>query len=55
MKTKKITAYIPISLLEKARSVTGKGITETIKIALTQMVRANAYEDLRKMRGKINL
>jgi len=51
--TQKITAHIPVSLLREAQSVTGKGITETLKIALNQLARANAYEDLRKMRGKI--
>lgn len=33
--------------------MTGKGITETLKIALTQLARANTYEDLKKMRGKV--
>jgi len=52
-RTQKVTAHIPVNILHKAQSVTGKGITETLKIALTQLARANAYEDLRKMRGKI--
>lgn len=51
--TQKITAHIPINLLHDAQSVTGKGITETIKIALVQLSRTYAYEDLRKMRGKV--
>jgi len=51
--TQKVTAHIPTNLLHEAQSVTGKGITETLKIALTQLARANAYEDLRKMRGKV--
>ncbi len=51
--TQKITAHIPLHLLNEAQSVTKKGITETIKIALTQLARAHAYEDLRKMRGKV--
>lgn len=51
--TQKVTAHIPVNLLHEAQSVTGKGITETLKIALSQLARANAYEDLRKMRGKI--
>lgn len=52
-KIQKITAHIPASLLHDAQSVTGKGITETLKIALTRLAQANAYEDLRKMRGKV--
>ncbi len=51
--TQKVTAHIPVSLLQEAQAATGKGITETLKIALSQLTRANAYEDLRKMRGKI--
>ena len=51
--TQKITAHISVNLLHEAQSVTGKGITETLKIALTHLARANAYEELRKMRGKV--
>lgn len=51
--TQKVTAHIPVHLLHDAQAVTGKGITETLKIALVQLARSNAYEDLRKMRGKM--
>lgn len=51
--TQKVTAHLPIHLLQEAQDVTKKGITETLKIALRQLARAHAYEDLRKMRGKI--
>lgn len=51
--TQKVTAHLPVSLLHEAQEVTGKGITETLKIALAQLARANAYDDLRKMRGKV--
>lgn len=51
--TQKITAHLPVDLLHEAQSITKKGITETLKIALTQLARAQAYEDLRKMRGKV--
>ena len=51
--TQKVTAHIPVSLLHEAQTATGKGITETLKIALSQLARASAYEALRKMRGKI--
>ncbi len=50
-KTQKITAYIPVNLLHQAQTRTKKGITETLKIALSQFVRANAYEALHKMRN----
>jgi len=51
--TQKVTAHIPSHLLHEAQAITGKGITETLKIALVQLSRANTYEDLRKMRGKV--
>lgn len=51
--TQKITAHIPVDLLHEAQAATGKGITETLKIALAQLARANAYDELRKMRGKV--
>ena len=51
--TQKVTAHIPVNLLHEAQEVTGKGITETLKIALTQLTHASAYEALRKMRGKV--
>jgi hypothetical protein len=51
--TQKVTAHIPVSLLHEAQAATGKGITETIKIALKQLAHASAYESLREMRGKI--
>jgi len=53
--TQKITAYIPIDLLHEAQAITGKGITETLKIALAGLARAKAYDDLRSMRGKVNI
>jgi hypothetical protein len=52
--TQKVTAHIPIDLLEDAQAVTGKGITETIKIALGHLALTDIYQDLRKLRGKVN-
>ena len=50
--TQKITAHIPVELLNKAQAVTSKGITETIKIGLEQISRQGAYRNIRNMRGK---
>lgn len=52
--TQKITTNIPKELLAKAREVTHGGITETIKIALEQITKAKAYEDLLRLKGKAN-
>lgn len=51
--TQKITAHLPVDLLHNAQLVTGRGITETLKIALAQLARHKAYDDLRSMRGKV--
>ena len=51
--TQKVTAHIPVNLLHEAQEVTGKGITETLKIALTQLAHVGTYEALRKMRGQV--
>jgi len=53
--TQKVTAHIPVKLLHEAQAATGKGITETLKIALSHLAHAGAYEDLRKMRGKVRI
>jgi hypothetical protein len=52
--TQKVTAHLPVQLLKEAQEATGKGLTETLKIALEQLSRAHAYEQLRLMRGKID-
>ena len=54
MKTeRKITVHVPESLLLKAQKSTGKGITETIRQGLQLVAASEAYEALRKMRGKV--
>jgi len=53
LETQKITAHLPKALLKKARKATGAGITETLKEGLEILARMEAYEELRKMRGKV--
>lgn len=53
--TQKVTAHLPIQLLKEAQEVTGKGLTETLKIALIQLSQAHAYEGLRQLRGKVDI
>ena len=53
--TQKITASLPKALLHDAQAFTGLGITETIKEGLEQLVKANAYEDIRQFRGKVSV
>ena len=53
IKTQKITAHLPVDLLDSMQNYTGAGITETLRIALEEMKRRKAYQDLRNLRGKI--
>jgi hypothetical protein len=52
---RKITAHLPADLLEQAQGATGKGVTETLRIALEHLAVSKAYAEFRKMRGKIKL
>jgi hypothetical protein len=52
---RKITAHLPADLLDQAREATGKGITETLRIALEHLAVSKAYAEFRKMRGKVKL
>lgn len=52
---RKITAHLPADLLEQAQGATGKGVTETLRIALQRLAVSKAYADFRKMRGKVKL
>lgn len=44
VKMRKITVCIPRDLLQAAMKATGKGITETIKIALQELTHKKFYE-----------
>jgi hypothetical protein len=53
--TRKITLQLPAALLDRAQEATGKGVTETLRIALEQLAVSKAYAEFRKMRGKVKL
>jgi hypothetical protein len=52
---RKITAHLPADLLDRAQEATGKGVTETLRIALQQLAVAKVYDELRALRGKVDL
>ena len=54
-KVQKITAHVPVELLRRARAVTGKGITETVRLGLGMLSSAKAAGELRRMRGTVRL
>ena len=52
---RKITVEVPSDLLEGAIASTGKGITQTVRRGLELVAAGRAYEDLRRLRGKVRL
>ncbi len=49
---KKVTVHVPADLLARALEATGTGITPTIRRGLELVAAGQAYEKLRRMRGK---
>ncbi len=52
---KRTTANLPEDLLQDARSVTKKGITETIIYGLELVKRTGAYAKAQRLRGRLSL
>jgi hypothetical protein len=50
---KKITANIPVELLERAQALTGLGITETLVAGLQELERSRKRSALRGLRGRV--
>ena len=44
---------LPQDLVEQATKVSGEGITPTIRRGLEEVIRTDAYEAVRAMRGKV--
>jgi len=53
--TRRVTANLPVALLERARRVTGKGITGTLVEALELVRRSSAAARARTLKGKLRL
>ncbi len=52
---RKITVEVPEDLLERALDSSGEGITRTVRRGLTLVAAGRAYEELRRLRGKVKL
>ena len=52
---RKITIEVPEDLLRKAQDSTGEGITQTIRRGLQLVAAGRAYEDLRRLRGRVKI
>jgi hypothetical protein len=50
---RKITLEVPADLLERAQRASGTGITQTVRTGLQLVAASQAYERLRKLRGKV--
>ena len=53
--TQKVTVQVPAELLRRAQRYTGQGITATIRRGLELVATGTAYEELRRLRGKVRL
>jgi hypothetical protein len=51
--TRKITVEVPEELLGRALEASGEGITETVRRGLTLVAAGGAYDELRRLRGKV--
>ncbi|MEQ1896300.1 MAG: hypothetical protein ABL971_02805 [Vicinamibacterales bacterium] len=50
---KKITVEVPEDLLRRAQDATGMGLTETVRRGLERVAADRAYDEIRKLRGKV--
>lgn len=51
--SKKVTVNIPAEVLARARTITGRGITETIVEGLIELDRQRKRSTLRALRGRV--
>ncbi|MBI3394576.1 MAG: hypothetical protein HY042_01955 [Spirochaetia bacterium] len=54
-KTRRVTANIPVELLEDAQSVTHAGITDTLLYGLELVRRRQALETARQLKGRLKI
>lgn len=52
---KRVTVRLPRELLQRARRVTGRGPTATIRMGLQLVIASRAYESIRELRGRVKL
>lgn len=53
--TRRVTANLPVALLEDARRVTGEGITETLVRGLELVRRSAAAAKAARLRGRLRI
>jgi len=55
LETRRVTANLPVKLVDDACKVTGKGITETLVAGLERVQRSAAAAKARALKGKLHL
>jgi hypothetical protein len=55
LETRRVTANLPVKLVDDACHVTGKGITETLIVGLERVRRSVAAAKARALKGKLRL
>ena len=55
LETRRVTANLPVKLVDDACQVTGKGITETLVAGLERVKRSAAAAKARALKGKLRL
>lgn len=53
--TRRVTANLPIGLLQDACASSGKGLTETLVLGLEMVRRATAAEKAKRLKGNLRL
>jgi len=52
---RKITVFLPADLLESCQRITDKGVSETLRIALRELLHDSARRELMAVMGKLDL
>jgi hypothetical protein len=50
---RKVTVHVPGDLLRRAQKCTGQGVTATIRMGLELVAAGQAYDDLRRLKGRV--
>ena len=53
--TRRVTANLPVELLDAAMEATGEGITETLTVGLRWVRRSRAYPKAMALKGRLRL
>ena len=51
---RKVTVELPADLLRRAQKSTGEGVTATIRKGLELVAASRAYDELRRLRGRVS-